>query len=622
MNMRFVAFVLVSSVVCKAVADVAMVTPTVRSYLESARTSYVQPEYRACTNSVVRDYPSKPEDLNDRQPGFAVRWAPVAKADTYTASIRAVRANEPARVVSGLTETTFVFDNLRTGTEYEWYVEYVTAGGGADSVTGGTFRTEGDVVRWLNVPGARNVRDLGGWTGLRQGRVYRGSQLNVLADYPVGLTVEGRRMLVRDLGIRAEVDFRAPNRAERGDFVAESALGVRFFSRPVPPPPALFDPKAAPAYAAALRVFSDDANYPVYMHCAAGAERTGMVAFMLEGLCGVPEEILAADIELTSFSCFVIRPRDQPRFRACFEKIRAYRGATLAEKFADFAVRGLGLTTDEVAAIRRNLMPRPGGEDVRLLKDVAYDPTLGKEGSGDLYLPPGGAAKKLVLLIHGGGWAYGDRRMCDGVADFFVRECGAAVYNIDYRLASPKNPFPRCAEDCVRAGAFALTPEFRAQYGIAAERLWICGGSAGGHLALWAGLKLPSAKVAGVLDFSGIGDAKPYLDANPHDIPKIFGSTLNANSIRDMSITSFDFRRGMPPVLATHAWGDRVVDISSAQAFVEKYREAGNVCKTFFYTPAEERSKLTGHCIWIPGSWPHKLIPCLEREMRQFMAGR
>ena len=34
----------------------------------------------------------------------------------------------------------------------------------------------------------------------------------------------------------------------------------------------------------------------------------------------------------------------------------------------------------------------------------------------------------------------------------------------------------------------------------------------------------------------------------------------------------------------------------------------------------EEMERLTGHMIWIPGSWPHKLIPSLEWELARFMA--
>ena len=45
-----------------------------------------------------------------------------------------------------------------------------------DRPTEARVRVPDEPVFW-RVPGLRNVRDIGGWTGLRQGVVYRGSQL-------------------------------------------------------------------------------------------------------------------------------------------------------------------------------------------------------------------------------------------------------------------------------------------------------------------------------------------------------------------------------------------------------------------------------------------------------------
>ncbi|MBQ2631061.1 MAG: tyrosine-protein phosphatase [Kiritimatiellae bacterium] len=591
----------------------------VSEFVEKARAAYAAEAHCPCTNSVWTASMHAPGAFNDRPVPVRIEWARSGDVGaTYTLSLRAKTASEPVRVIAGLKDTLFDAENLLAGTDYEWFAQSVSASGGCTDVGHGEFSTEAGVVRWLSVPGARNVRDIGGWTGLRQGRVYRGSQLNGLPRHPVGLSAEGRKVLVRDLRVRTEVDFRAPNREERGDFVSESAAGLRLLSRPVPPPPALFDPKAASAYRAALMVFADDGNYPVYMHCAAGAERTGMVAFMLEGLCGAPEEVLCADFELTGFSCFDERPRSLPRFRACIEKIRARPGATLHEKFADFAVKGLGLSEGDVAAIRRNLAGGTGRGGVRVVRDVPYDPSIGKVGSGDLYLPDG-EEMGLVLLIHGGGWAYGDRRMCDGIADFFVRELGMAVYNIDYRLASARHPFPACADDCVNAAWVALSPEFRAKHGLAAHSLWVCGGSAGGHLALWVGVRVGVPGVAGVLDISGIGDAAIDRAANPGRYPVLFGGTATDGQVASMSITSMKLPRCGPPVLCTHAVDDTVVPIASAEAFATAYRAAGSRCEFFRYRATEEMSRLTGHMIWIPGSWPHKLIPSLERELARFI---
>ena len=41
---------------------------------------------------------------------------------------------------------------------------------------------------------------------------------------------------------------------------------------------------------------------PVYFHCSVGADRTGSIAFLIGALCGMSEDQLAKEFELTSFS--------------------------------------------------------------------------------------------------------------------------------------------------------------------------------------------------------------------------------------------------------------------------------------------------------------------------------
>ena len=58
-------------------------------------------------------------------------------------------------------------------------------------------------------------------------------------------------------------------------------------------------------------VLSDESNYPVYFHCNAGADRTGTLAFLIEGLLGVSYADTIRDFELTSFSKFGERLRSK-----------------------------------------------------------------------------------------------------------------------------------------------------------------------------------------------------------------------------------------------------------------------------------------------------------------------
>ena len=86
--------------------------------------------------------------------------------------------------------------------------------------------------------------------------------------------------------------------------------------------------------------------------------RTGTVAFILEGLCGVPEADLAIGYELTSFAMFGLRTRVGTKkfpFAKIVERIKAYPGATLQAKLEAYAKGTLGLTDEEIAEIRRNL---------------------------------------------------------------------------------------------------------------------------------------------------------------------------------------------------------------------------------------------------------------------------
>jgi len=87
--------------------------------------------------------------------------------------------------------------------------------------------------------------------------------------------------------------------------------------------------------------------------------------------------------------------------------------------------------------------------------------------------------RAVVLDIHGGGWCGGMAVFEDIGNDEMARRCKVAVVSVDYRLA-PESPFPACINDC-RAAAKWLVNNARKEFGT--EKLFLSGGSAGGHLA-------------------------------------------------------------------------------------------------------------------------------------------
>ena len=117
----------------------------------------------------------------------------------------------------------------------------------------------------------------------------------------------------------------------------------------------IFKGEGAKRMAECLRVFADEANYPIAFHCAVGADRTGSLAFVLEALLGVSAEDRVLDWELTAFA----NPNPKFAHAARYDKLTAglakYPGATDAEKAAAYA-KSIGVTDAEIATIRRLLL--------------------------------------------------------------------------------------------------------------------------------------------------------------------------------------------------------------------------------------------------------------------------
>ena len=224
--------------------------------------------------------------------------------------------------------------------------------------------TPGGRIGWVKVEGMHNVRDIGGWNGLGTGRVYRGGEPDCLGSCDPGngplshytIQLEGLKTMREKLGIRTDLDLRKARECPDPD---RSALGVSLVRAPVRGYMEMFDKVNEKAWADAIRVFSDARNYPVYFHCWGGADRTGTLALLLQGLCGVPEADLHIDYELTTFAGF-LRARDPKgpagdQYVNMLKRLKTYPGSAFKDKIASFLKTKFGITDAEIAAIRSNL---------------------------------------------------------------------------------------------------------------------------------------------------------------------------------------------------------------------------------------------------------------------------
>jgi acetyl esterase/lipase len=111
----------------------------------------------------------------------------------------------------------------------------------------------------------------------------------------------------------------------------------------------------------------------------------------------------------------------------------------------------------------------------------------------DLHVPDDAADVPVVIWIHGGGFTSGDRRylpptMEPGSVFAALTRAGLACATVDYRLVAEAG-WPAQRDDI--AAAISFLRARAGEYGLDASRIATWGESAGGHLALMAGLTDP-----------------------------------------------------------------------------------------------------------------------------------
>jgi rhodanese-related sulfurtransferase len=194
--------------------------------------------------------------------------------------------------------------------------------------------------RLIPLDGAFNFRDLGGYRGTgglvtRWGRLFRSDTLHELSPSDV--------TLLRSMGLATVIDLRTPRERE------QTGRG------PLEPEPVAYhhlsvigegrggggEAVAAPdvddlterylwylevgtrALAESLTVLGDPASYPLVFHCAAGKDRTGVLAALVLDLCGVESEVIVADYLITAERMELIldRFRADPAFEARMARV-------------------------------------------------------------------------------------------------------------------------------------------------------------------------------------------------------------------------------------------------------------------------------------------------------------
>ena len=200
----------------------------------------------------------------------------------------------------------------------------------------------------------------------------------------------------------------------------------------------------------------------------------------------------------------------------------------------------------------------------------------------DIFKPAGGGSGKRcgVLAIHGGGWVNGtkERVVKTLVIPWLAKGC--VVANVEYRLAAVA-PAPAAVEDILKAAAWFKQNASRLS--VDSERIVAVGTSAGGHLALMAGMTPKSARfgptgnVAAVINFYGITDVEDQLggeNMRKYAVTWVKEGEGRMELARRVSPVSY-IRKDVPPVLTIHGQVDETVPYDHAVRLTKELRDAG-----------------------------------------------
>ena len=248
--------------------------------------------------------------------------------------------------------------------------------------------------RLVPLDGPANFRDLGGYETdhgrrVRSGRVFRSDSLSFMTEEDV-------RHVTEVLRLRTVIDLRAGTEVEQFSHGPLESLPVEVWHMPIIDETrrdasawsggeivALDDlylmmlERFGHRFVAVLEIIAAGDTQPVVFHCAAGKDRTGLVAMLVLGLLGVDAEIIAADYALTDVRMPVLLERHQARaaegaaaevaqqkwavdaaaMRAVVDRLVAEHGS-----IEGYALTH-GLTADALDCLRASLLEDPALDD-------------------------------------------------------------------------------------------------------------------------------------------------------------------------------------------------------------------------------------------------------------------
>jgi acetyl esterase/lipase len=228
----------------------------------------------------------------------------------------------------------------------------------------------------------------------------------------------------------------------------------------------------------------------------------------------------------------------------------------------------------------------------RVLLDLEYARAGEHSLKLDLHIPASAKASPVVVWVHGGAWRSGSKREVPVLA---LIERGYVIASVDYRL-SPVAPFPAQVHD-IKAAIRYVRAKAK-DYGIDPQRVAVCGGSAGGHLAAIVGVTSGVKELEGtvvehreqksdaqaIVVFYGASNLTTILaQSTPHGLKVrepalelLFGGQPESKQeLARLASPVFHVDKSDPPLLWFHGDQDPQMPINQAHEMIGAYKRQG-----------------------------------------------
>ena len=295
--------------------------------------------------------------------GLILDFDDVDDADTYYVEISKNANFEGSKIVTSTTKS-YAYQSAEIGTYY-----YYRAATSQEDLATATAKIKASALiapRNIEVDGVVNFRDIGGWATslveggrIKQGLYYRCGEFNkTSAANAKNITAAGKE-LVKELGIKVDIDMRDSSTVDRLNNVSPASsddwqLEVYKASIPSGTESTRFS-GFADVYKGIFEKIAEADTKPIALHCANGADRTGIVCFFLLALLGASEEDCGRDYSFTRFA----GERDVDHtveFDGWMNATKALEGDDLAEKMKNHLL-SKGISEDTLETIREKFIP-------------------------------------------------------------------------------------------------------------------------------------------------------------------------------------------------------------------------------------------------------------------------